>query len=106
MAYDHDKTTTAVLDHVDTEHEEPGGGPALATKQGDPIQGSAPPVGLRYYPGPWNNGAGEAGNETGLNGDTPAAGDIDPGATESAEETGQDGDPTERKKSMGHPWDG
>ena len=47
----------------------------------------------------------QLGNETGLNGDTPYAGDVDPDSTRSAEETGQDGDPTEPKKSHGHPWD-
>lgn len=44
------------------------------------------------------------GNETGLNGDTPAAGDVDPDSTYVAEETGQDGDPTRPGKSHGHPW--
>jgi len=47
----------------------------------------------------------QPGNETGLNGDTPEAGDVDPDSTKSAEETGQDGDPTEAKKSHGKPWD-
>ena len=51
-------------------------------------------------------GADETGNETGLNSDTPAAGDVDPDATQSAEETGQDGDPTRGSKSTGHPWNG
>lgn len=46
----------------------------------------------------------QTGDETGLNGDTPAAGDVDPDSTRSAEETGQDGDPTDRKKSIAHPY--
>jgi len=47
----------------------------------------------------------QPGNETGLNGDTPEAGDVDPDSTKSSEETGQDGDPTSPKKSHGKPWD-
>jgi len=49
-------------------------------------------------------GADQLGNETGLNGDTPVAGDVDPDSTRSAEETGQDGDPTRPGKSHGKPW--
>ena len=49
--------------------------------------------------------ADQRGNETGLNGDTPAAGDVDPDSTKSSEETGQDGDPTRPGKSHGKPWD-
>ena len=49
--------------------------------------------------------ADQLGNETGQNADTPVAGDVDPDSTRSAEETGQDGDPSEPKKSHGHPYD-
>jgi hypothetical protein len=48
--------------------------------------------------------ADQLGNETGANGDTPAAGDVDPDSTYVAEETGQDGDPTRDGKSTAHPW--
>jgi len=48
--------------------------------------------------------ADRLGNETGLPGDTPAAGDVDPDSTYVAEETGQDGDPTRPGKSHGKPW--
>lgn len=39
-------------------------------------------------------------------GDTPEAGDVDPGSTASADETGQSGDVTQAKKNTANDWNG
>ncbi len=119
MAFQNDTIADDAAKQVGAKNSQPGSGNATAPG------GSAAPErstahethGQETYPGSRPEGAAgqatdasyggtEPGNETGLNGDTPAAGDVDPDATRSAEETGQDGDPREPAKSTGHPWNG
>lgn len=123
MAFQNDTIVDDAAKHVGSRDNQPGSGSATAPGGSAAREKSTEQEthGQETYPGSrpggtsgqgtdasygGNSGADEAGNETGLNGDTPAAGDVDPDSTKSAEETGQDGDPREANKSTGHPWNG
>lgn len=63
--------------------------------------GGASPEAVGTKPAPGLSGYAPQTDDPG---DTPEAGDVDPGATASADETGQGGDVTEPKKRHGLPW--